>query len=72
MIRGMPELEGASGHVLVCGLQALGLRIVEQLHRAGVGVVVVDDRPDPRLVALVDGWGVPRVGEKLSRLNLFV
>ena len=50
-----------SGHVLVCGLHALGLRIIEQLYVAGVPVVVVDDRPDPRLVRIVEGWGVPRV-----------
>src|SRR4051794_41565147 len=50
-----------SGHVLVCGLHGLGLRIVEQLYLAGVQVVIVDDRPDPRLVRIVEGWGIPRI-----------
>ncbi|ADP79410.1 NAD-binding protein [Pseudofrankia inefficax] len=35
-----------SGHVIVCGLSALGSRVAEQLVASGVAVVVVDDR-DP-------------------------
>jgi Trk K+ transport system NAD-binding subunit len=50
-----------SGHVIVCGLHGVGLRIVEQLHLAGVQVVVVDDRPDPRLIRAVHTWGIPHV-----------
>jgi hypothetical protein len=38
-----------AGHVVVCGLHGVGLRIVERLHLAGVRVVVVDDAPDQRL-----------------------
>ena len=49
------------GHVIVCGLQGVGLRTVEQLHQAGVRVVVVDDEPDPRLVRVVEGWEVPYI-----------
>lgn len=49
---------GWTGHVIVCGLHDEGLRIVEQLHRAGVRVVVVDDLPDPRMVRLLDTLGV--------------
>jgi hypothetical protein len=37
------------GHVIVCGLHGVGLRIVEQLSLSGVPAVVVDDHPDPRL-----------------------
>lgn len=48
-------------HVVVCGLQGVGLRTVEQLGRAGVQVVVVDDDPDPRLVRVVEAWGVPYI-----------
>jgi Trk K+ transport system NAD-binding subunit len=48
-----------AGHVIVCGLSGVGLRTVEQLHQAGVPVVVVDDEPDPRLVRVVEGWNVP-------------
>jgi Trk K+ transport system NAD-binding subunit len=50
-----------TAHVIVCGLHGEGLRTIEQLHLAGVRVVVVDDRPDPRLVRIVQGWGVPHL-----------
>src|SRR5215467_392195 len=49
------------GHVIVCGLHGLGLRIVEQLSLAGVPAVVIDDDPDPRLARVLAGWGVPHV-----------
>jgi len=64
------------GHVIVCGLQGVGLRMVEQLHQAGVQVVVVDDDPDPRLVRIVEAWeipvivGSPRIGGFLDRAGL--
>jgi hypothetical protein len=48
--------------VVVCGLHGVGLRIGERLHLAGVRVVVVvDDAPDPRLVRVVRGWGIPHL-----------
>jgi len=50
-----------SGHVIVCGLHGVGLRTVEQLHLAGVQVVVVDEAPDARLVRALDSWGVPHL-----------
>jgi Trk K+ transport system NAD-binding subunit len=49
------------GHVIVCGLNAVGLRTVEQLHLAGARVVVLDDEPDERLVRVVRGWGIPHL-----------
>ncbi len=49
------------GHVIMCGLQGVGLRTVEQLHQAGVAVVVVDDEPDQRLVRVVEGWDIPYI-----------
>ncbi|MEU4240769.1 NAD-binding protein [Actinoplanes sp. NPDC026619] len=49
------------GHIIVCGLDDVGLRTVEQLHHAGVQVVVVEDDADPRLVRVARGWGVPVV-----------
>ena len=64
------------GHVIVCGLQGVGLRTVEQLHQAGVRVVVVDEEPDPRLVRIVEAWeipfivGSPRIGGFLDRAGL--
>jgi len=51
----------ADGHVIVCGLKGVGLRTVEQLHRSGVSVVVVDDDPDLRRARIVESWGVPHV-----------
>jgi hypothetical protein len=62
---------GWAGHVLVCGLPGLGLRIVEQLHLSGVPVVVVDDRPDDRSVRMVAAWGIPHlVGNPRRRETL--
>ena len=47
------------GHVIVCGLHSVGLRIVEQLNLSGVPAVVVDDHPDPTLARQLAGWGGP-------------
>ena len=66
----------AADHVIVCGLRGLGLRIAELLVAAGVGVVVLDDDPDPRLVGIVARWGIPlvqanpRLGEGLLDAGL--
>jgi Trk K+ transport system NAD-binding subunit len=63
-------------HIIVCGLDDVGLRTVEQLHHAGVPVVVVEDDADPRLVRVVRGWGVavvvgsPRLAETLDEAGL--
>jgi Trk K+ transport system NAD-binding subunit len=47
--------------VIVCGLNDVGLRTVEQLHLAGARVVVLDDEPDERLERVVRGWGIPHI-----------
>jgi Trk K+ transport system NAD-binding subunit len=47
--------------VIVCGLNDVGLRTVEQLHLAGAQVVVLDDDPDDRLARVVRGWGIPHL-----------
>ena len=49
------------GHVIVCGLPGVGLRIVEQLALSGVPAVVVDEAPDPPLARLVEAWDVPLI-----------
>ncbi len=65
-----------AGHVIVCGLQGVGLRTVEQLRQAGVAVVVVDDDPEPRLVRIIESWdvpvmvGSPRIGSVLEEAGL--
>nr|WP_131786700.1 NAD-binding protein [Protofrankia symbiont of Coriaria ruscifolia] len=48
-----------SGHVVVCGLTNLGYRIAEQLHAAGVPVVVVEGRDVTALRRRLQRWGVP-------------
>jgi Trk K+ transport system NAD-binding subunit len=50
-----------TGHVIVCGLHDVAVRIVEELTQSGVSAVVVDDDPDRRLAPLVQAWGVPHV-----------
>ena len=52
---------GWRGHVIVCGLHGVGLRIVELLHSSGVPTVVIDDHPDPRLARNLIGWGIPHI-----------
>ena len=49
------------GHVIVCGLHSVGLRIVEELNLSGVPAVVIDDHPDPALARQLADWGVPHV-----------
>lgn len=45
--------------IVVCGLDDVALRVVEQLHAAGEKVVVVDDEFDPRLGRVLEALGVP-------------
>ena len=52
---------GWGGHVIVCGLHGVGLRIVELLRSSGVPTVVIDDHPDPRLARTLTSWGVPHI-----------
>jgi Trk K+ transport system NAD-binding subunit len=52
---------GWRGHVIVCGLHGVGLRIVELLRSSSVPTVVIDDYPDPRLARTLVGWGVPHI-----------
>jgi Trk K+ transport system NAD-binding subunit len=52
---------GWQGHVIVCGLPDVGLRIVEQLALSGVPAVVVDDDPAPALARMLAAWGVPLI-----------
>jgi voltage-gated potassium channel Kch len=56
-----PDGSAKRGHVIVCGLQGVGLRTVEQLHLSGTPVVVIDDDAHSRFLRLLDGWGVPHI-----------
>ena len=49
------------GHVIVCGLPDVGLRMVEQLVLSGVPTVVVDGNPAPALVRMLASWRVPLI-----------
>ncbi len=55
------------GHVIVCGLQGVGLRAVEQFHLSGTQVVVIDDDADPRFSRTLGDWGVPHVRRHAHR-----
>jgi Trk K+ transport system NAD-binding subunit len=64
------------GHVIVCGLPGVGLRIVEQLALSGVPAVVVDDNPAPALAQMIAAWdvrlitGAARAEETLAAAGL--
>ena len=47
--------------MIVCGLEGLGLRTVEQLRATGVAVVVVDDGGAAPHAATVESLGVPYI-----------
>ena len=63
-------------HVIVCGLNGVGLRVVEQLRLSGEQVVVVEGEPDPRRLAIVLELGAahlpvdPRRTTALENANL--
>jgi len=53
--------------VIVCGLQAVGVRTVEQLHLAGARVVVIDDETvSERQASVVRDWRIPIVERRGS------
>jgi Trk K+ transport system NAD-binding subunit len=57
-----PEVgSGMTGHVIVCGLQGVGLRTVEQFHLSGTQVIVVDEDADSRFARILEDWGVPHI-----------
>ena len=58
-----PPTRDLTGHVIVCGLHALGLRIVEVLRNSAVPVVVIDDDPDRRLLPILERWDVVYIAE---------
>jgi Trk K+ transport system NAD-binding subunit len=52
---------GMRDHVIVCGLQGVGLRTVEQFHLSGTPVIVVDDDADSRFARILEEWGIPHI-----------
>ena len=57
------NLGATGGHVIVCGLSNLGLRIAEQLHEAAVPCVVVDDGGEAFAWKQLTRWEIPVVRE---------
>lgn len=47
-----------TGHVIVCGLQGLGVRVVELLTAAEIPTVVIDHTADGRSVRLAEEMGI--------------
>ncbi|MCW2502228.1 MAG: Trk transport system, NAD-binding component [Actinomycetia bacterium] len=50
-----------SGHVVLCGLGTVGLRVAEQLREAGADVVAIDREPDPAAYAAARRLGIPLI-----------
>jgi len=51
-------VEKSAGHVIVCGLGGIGMRITEQLRRAQQAVTVLEEYADRTQLEVVIGWGV--------------
>jgi Trk K+ transport system NAD-binding subunit len=49
------------GHIIICGLQNRGYRILQELLDAHLKVVVIDSDPDPRFAELARNAGVPLI-----------
>src|SRR5271170_6960732 len=62
-----PVSETLSGHVIVCGLQGVGLRTVEQFYLSGTSVVVVDDDADSPFARILEDWGIPHFKRSAHR-----
>jgi Trk K+ transport system NAD-binding subunit len=58
---GRQRITGLSGHVLVIGLGAVGMRIVQQLMAAGRDIVVVEKSEHNRHLGQLRALGVPAV-----------
>jgi Trk K+ transport system NAD-binding subunit len=50
-----------AGHVVLCGLGTVGLRVAEQLRHAGADVVAIEREPDPAAYAAVRRLGIPLI-----------
>ncbi len=56
-----PESRHRRGHVIVCGLRGIGLRIVEQFRLSDTDVVVLDDATGTMFDRQLATWGVTHV-----------
>jgi len=55
-----------AGHIIVCGLDGIGVTIVEQLHRSGQQVVVLEQFAKGSQLSSVSGWVTAVVASKGS------
>lgn len=62
----MPYFQGMDGHVVVCGLSGVAVRVVEQLLSSGEAVVLVVPVVDAGVAAARDRWQVPVVATALG------
>jgi Trk K+ transport system NAD-binding subunit/uncharacterized membrane protein len=46
------------GHIIICGLQNTGYRILEQLLKTNIPTIVIDNNPDPRFAEMAQAQGV--------------
>lgn len=56
-----------TGHVIVCGLQGLGVRVIELLASAGVPTVVIDHTADDRSVRIAEQLDIHRMVDSPRR-----
>ena len=56
--RGGPGTDATTltGHIIVCGLDGIGITIVDQLHRGGQQVVVLSEFATPVQLTAVSQW----------------
>jgi Trk K+ transport system NAD-binding subunit len=54
-VRRIPD----GGHVIVCGLGNVGYRAIEELHRQGEPVVVIERRPENTFIPTARRLGIP-------------
>src|ERR1700712_4503404 len=59
VVSGTPAVTG--GHVIVCGLRGIGMRIVEQLYPPGEQGTVLTEFADRAQLEVVAAWGVRTV-----------
>jgi Trk K+ transport system NAD-binding subunit len=67
----LTDCRAKSGHVIVCGLDGVAVRTIEQLHLAGVAVVVVAEGSHTQGHQNLSRWGIPLItGSSRSRETL--
>ncbi len=60
------DADQLAGHIIVCGLDGIGVTIVEQLRRCGQQVVVLEQFTNPSQLQSVSAWTSAVVGSKGS------